>query len=144
MSFIAKINALKVRLENNQALQNFCMNKFNKRLTVLKVFRDRTEISLSDLPIVMITRPQVNRTFAGYMPKIEQIIYLYAGFHQIDREKAIDNSIEFEELLEEAINQKTQVSGDIPMAIMPGDSANDEGMFHPVYFLVMHLTVKER
>lgn len=144
MSFVNNINALKVRLENHAGLNTFCQNTFGKGLNVQKVFKHRTEVQLDDFPIVMITRPRKDITFAGEVSRKEQSVYLYAGFHQDDKEKALENSIEFEEYLEQAVLNKTQIQGDIPMAVSINDSANDEGMFHPVYFLVMHLKVKTR
>ena len=61
-----------------------------------------------------------------------------------DREKALDLSIEFEESTEDAVMTKTDLPGDIGMSIAVEDMANDEGMFHPVYFFVMHVKVKDR
>ena len=59
-------------------------------------------------------------------------------------EKAQDLSVEFEELIEDAVHIYTGLTGDMPMAITDGDSENDEGMFHPVYAFVMRLIIKDR
>jgi hypothetical protein len=141
-NLIAKINGLKLRLEAYAPLRTFCTTNFNKELTVKKVFKHRTEIQLNEFPLVLITRPQRQYEFAGEVARKKNIVYLYAGFRQEDREKALENSIEFEDLLEEAVN--TRATGDVPMAVSATDSANDEGMFHPVYFLVKHVVIKDR
>lgn len=144
MSFVNNINAIKIRLENHAGLNSFCQNTFGKTLNVQKVYKNRKEIQLDDLPIVMITRPRKALTVSGEAPKKEQSVYLYAGFKQDDQEQALENSIQFEEYLEQAVIAKTQIQGDMGMAVFVDDTANDEGMFHPVYFMVMHLKVKCR
>lgn len=141
-TLVQKINALQVRLKDHAGLNNFCMSNFKKALTVKKIFKHRTEIQLHEFPLVMITRPQRQYEFAGEVARKKNVVYLYAGFRQEDRDKALENSIEFEDLLEEAVN--TRATGDVPMAILATDSANDEGMFHPVYFLVKHVVIKDR
>lgn len=141
-TLIQKINGLKLRLEAHAGLSNFCMSNFNKALTVRKVFKQRTEFQLDEFPIVMITRPQRQYEFAGQVSRKKEVVYLYAGFRSEDREKALELSIEFEDLLEEAVN--TRAEGDVPMDVSATDSANDEGMFHPVYFMVKHVVIKDR
>jgi hypothetical protein len=139
---IQKINALKTRLEAHEGLRNFYLSKFSKEVTVRKVFKRKTEIRLDDFPIIMITRPRKNYLFAGEVWKKENVVLLYAGYRQEDMETALDNFIELEDLLEEAVN--TRATGDVPMVVVPGDSENDEGMFHPVYFMVKQITIKDR
>ncbi len=138
MSFKEKLNALKTRLENDPALNQFCQSNFGKSLTVLKVFKQRTELSIGDLPIILMTRPQVKRK-----PK-RHSVFLYAGFLSEDELQAIDLSIEFEELVEGAIRIKTSHTDDRTMEVDPGDSTNDEGRFHPVYFFVMEVLIDEK
>lgn len=144
MAFLEKFRAIKVRLENNQALQQFCQEKFGKQLKVLTVFKQRTEIQMHDLPIVMITRPRVRREPQGNLSKKEHSVFLYAGFMSNDREQAPELSIEFEEKLEEAVRRKTSHPDDRSFYIAPADSSNDEGRFHPVYFLVIEFLIKDR
>ncbi len=143
-SFKEKYNALKVRLENNQDLDAFCQSTFGQSIKVLKTFKERTEISLNELPIALITRPQVRREFANQLSKKEHSIFIYAGFHEEDKLRAADISIEFEELIEAAIQERTAHQDDRPMAIMPSNSTNDEGRFHTVYFFMMEAIVKDR
>jgi len=144
VGFLDRFNAIAVRIENNRSLQQFCMDNFGQALKVEKVFRWRKEIPITDLPIALVTRPYVRRSFEGMVPKKEQGISVYAGFRMEDQDKAVALSIEFEELLEDAICRKTSHPDDRPMGIMPADSTNDEGKFHPVYFLVMEVLVRDR
>lgn len=146
MSFIASINALKVRIENNQPLQDFFQTNFNKSLTVKKVYKNRIEVNLDQLPFQMITRPLVERTFAGNDSKKVHSVLLYTLFllPDDDIEKALEHFIDIDELLEEAISVKTSLQGDKAIAVIPGNSENDEGKFHPVYASVMHVMIKDR
>ncbi len=144
MGFKDKFKAIAIRITNNQALDDFCQSNFNKSIKVISVFKKRTEIQTEDFPTVLVTRPQVNREFAGTTSKKTHSIFLYAGFTSGDREKAPELAIECEELLEAAIMTKTTDVNDTPMAIMPADSLNDEGKYHPIYFFVMEVSVKDR
>lgn len=144
MSFIDNINALKVRLENNAALNAYAVNNYGKVFKVMKVYKNRVEIQLSDLPIIMITRPSVRRTPGNLSSRKDHSVSLYAGFRQEDRETSLEQFIELDELLEAAVIAKTALFGDVPMSVEVNDSLNDEGMYHPSYFLAMNLTVKTK
>ena len=144
MGFLDKFKAIAVRIQNNQALDQFCQTNFGKSLSVLKIFKHRTEIDIKDLPIVLITRPRVSRQFHGNVPKKEHSIFLYCGFFSEDKEKAAEYSIELEELIEDAVKTRTTDANDKPIPLMPANSALDEGKFHPVYFFVMEVLVKGR
>lgn len=144
MSFVDNINALKVRLENNQALNDFALTKWEKVFKILKVFHNRTEIGLNDLPLIMITRPTVNRTPSNLSARKEHTVALYAGFRQEDRLLALEQLIELDSLLEDAVIVRTNLQGDIPMPVEVTDSTNDEGLYHPVYFMVMNLKVRTK
>lgn len=144
MAFVEKFKAMAVRIENNQPLQHFCQVNFNRTLKVIKVFKNRTEINKDELPIAMLTRPGVNRTFAGGTSKKDQSVFIYFGFRHEDREKAVELSIEVEELLQIAVMTKSTNINDRPMAVMPVDTTTDQGKFHPVHFLVMECLVKDR
>jgi hypothetical protein len=143
-SFIDKINALKVRLERNADLQNYAAQNFGKQFTVKKSFRDITEISLEELPIIMILRPSVSRNTAGNAVTKEHEVDLVLGFRQEDSDLALDQFIEVDELLEAAAITKTTEAGDVGMYITPLDSANDTGIHAPAYFQGMTLRIKNR
>ena len=148
MSILPDINALKVRLQNAPALNAFFTDKFNKALTVKKVYKNRTEITATDLPLLMITRPQIVRTFGGSRAvNKEHSVLLYVGFHYDkvnDLELPLDYFIELDDLLEDAVLTKLAVTGDKAFAVSVEDSANDEGMLHPIYFMSMHLKIRAR
>jgi len=144
MSFVDNINAFKVRLENNQALNDFALTKFGKVFKVWKVFHSRTEIGLDDLPLIMLTRPSVNRTPSNLSARKEHTVALYAGYRQEDRLLSLEQSIELDSLLEYAVMGKTDLPGDVPMPVEVTDSTNDEGLYHPVYFMVMLIKVKTK
>ena len=142
MSILSKLKGIQKRLELNQALQNYCTEKFGRELKVKRVFKNRIEINLNELPLIMITRPRVNRATQNGVISKSHSVFLYIGFSQEDLLKAQDNIVELDELVEVAVNERQ--TGDVPLAITVEDSVNDEGMYHPVYFNVTHLTVKDR
>ena len=144
MSFITKINALKFRLEENQALQDYFAEKFKKTAGVRKEFRNRAEINLSDLPLILITRPSLRREQAGNVIRKEHSVSLYVGFQHQDRADALEIILELEERIEIAVTTYTSQTGDTPMPVSVEESVNDEGMYHPSYFFMMGLKVKDR
>jgi hypothetical protein len=145
MSFIDDLNAFVVRLENHAGLRDFIRSAFpGKNLTVMKTVRDRVEIQISDCPLVMMTRPTIQRVRQGNAVNLENAVFLYGGIHEPDRTKALDELIQMEELMEDAMLTKTDLPGDRGIVVVPGDSVMDEGLYHPIYFVVKHFTVKER
>jgi hypothetical protein len=148
VSILTDINALKFRLQNNGPLNAYFTEKFNKALSVKKVFKNRVEIGSSDLPLLMITRPQVARNFGGSKStNKEHSILLYLGFYYdntADLELPLDYFVEIDDLLEDAVQTKLPLAGDKSFAVTVEDSANDEGMLHPVYFMSMHLIIRAR
>ena len=144
MSFKDNLNALKIRLEQNAALQNYAGENFGKNFTVKRTYKKRVEINLGLLPLILITRPSVTRTMENQLISKLHSVNLYVGFLQNDYEKAQDHLIELDEILDSAIITKTQEPGDLPMKISLGLSDNDEGIYHPSYFMVKEITIKER
>ena len=149
MSIIANINALKARLQNAPELNAFFVNNFGKALKVVKAYKNRTEIAFDDLPILMITRPQIDRSYGGSKGvNKEHHIFLYVGFHYDkvdDLELALDYFVELDDLLEDAVSTRLlSVAEDKAFVVSIEESANDEGMLHPIYFMKMHLKIKDR
>ena len=147
MSAISYINAVKARIEGNAALQAYFEEQFGRRLTVKKSYKNREEINVGDLPVLMITRPQVGRSVSGNVTTRSHELLLYLGFHYPntdDLELPLEYFIEIDERLADAVARKTDLADDRAMYVIVGESANDEGAFHPVYFQTMHLTIKER
>lgn len=149
ISFTDKLKAIKVRLENNQALQDFCLQQFNKPLKVKRLYKTPDEVALTEVPLIFITRPSVQREWQGAVSGKKNTVSVYGIFHWTDEsdaglEAAADLLIEFEELIEAAAGAHTKIDGDQPMAVMPGNSANDEGMHHPLFCVNVDFIVKTK
>jgi len=143
VGFSAVIQALQAQLENDTALQAFTQSAWGKALTVEQVFKDRTEVRMSDLPLIMITRPEVRRTELSNVRDGHHTVRLYCGFHSQDKHAAAVDMIDFEEAIDNAIDADDTLGGTCIQAL-PGDSVNDEGKFHPVYFIVKDLSIHHR
>ena len=139
-SFTLTTDNIRTTLEGDSALDSFCLSKWGKSLTVRKEFRNRAEVPTSDLPLIMITRPGTGRTDIIQGREWEHAVRLYCGFHQPDRTKAQDELVAFEELIEDALIADT-MRGGTAIDTDPESTANDEGLYHPVYFMVMELKI---
>jgi len=142
-TFNDAIANLVTTIEGDSALSAFCLSKWGKALTVLRVYKNRTEIQLSELPIALITRPEVNKKFLIGAREGEHRVRIYFGFQQDDRLKAQEELIEAEELIDDAL-LVDHTRGGKAIDTTPEASANDEGSFHPVYFMVMDVLIKHR
>lgn len=146
-SFIDVINKLKAgnnSLPENTALQNFCVSKWKNELTVIDVFKSRAEINMKELPIIMITRPSVKKSFQTNITRdTNNIVRLYCLFYQTDKTKALAELIEFEELIDDALTTpEPETLG--ALNINPLESVNDEGIYHPNYAILMDVEIKHR
>lgn len=142
-SFIKVVDNLVDTLKDNNALSAFVLDKWGKPLTVNKVFKHKIEISTEALPIIFITRPSVKKGFTFPTREGDHIVNLYCGFYQNDALKALDEMIEFEEKIDDAL-LVDETRGGNALDTVPGESNNDEGQFHPTYFMVMHVLIKHR
>lgn len=141
--FIDVIDNLITTLQNDAALASFCQTEWGKTLSVIKAYRQRQEINLSELPLILITRPAVIKQFRIGARDGAHTVRLYAGFHQPDKLKALNEFVEFEEKLDDALlSADPNILGAI--SISPTASQNDEGEFHPVYFTVMDIEINHR
>jgi hypothetical protein len=140
-SFNDVLDSIKTTLEGDTALQTFCASNFSAALTVKRVFKRRTGISA--FPVILITRPEVKKMFLVGARDGTHTMRLYCGFQQPDREKAQDNIVEFEELIDDAL-LNPEPAALSAMNIKPTVSVNDEGMYHPYYFIVMDVEVHHR
>jgi hypothetical protein len=146
MSIIDTLKDITTTLEADTGLLAFCNTEFGKVHTVKRVYKQRVEIDLSELPLIMITRPSVK---AGpWRPSERDYTHtsrLYCGFQCEDRELAQELLIEFEEALDAAIlvyKDPNKLLAGIT-DIDPQDAVNDEGYFHPVYFFVKDVEISE-
>jgi hypothetical protein len=128
-------------------LDDFCLAKWGKSVSVSRVFRQRTEIALAELPIILMTTPEVNPVrYMDFVREYEYTARLYAGFYQPSREKAQGELLEFEQLIDDALLYYRK-TGKFPYCVIdinPGAAVNDEGRHAPVYFLVKDLRVDMR
>jgi hypothetical protein len=140
-SFLDTIKLLVTALETNAALAAFAQEKWKKSVAVKKVFKRRTEIPTNSLPIILITRPSIRKTFQiGNGREGANLVRLYAGFFQPDPRKGLDEMIEYEELLDSILSDMKP--GEIgAIGIDPEVSTNDEGKHHPSYFTVMDVEI---
>lgn len=137
------VNNIVTTLQNDPALTTYCTAQWGKALNVLKVYKRRIEISAEDLPIILITRPQVEKEFLVGARDADHMVRLYAGFQQDDREEALDEIIEFEEKIDDAL-LVDHTRGGNAINTDPKASVNDEGEYHPVYFIAMDVAIKQR
>lgn len=142
-TFTKVIDNLIDTLKDNNALSSFVTEKWGKPLTVRKVFRNRIDISTEALPIIFVTRPSVKKDFTLSTRDGDHIVRLYCGFYQDDTSKALDEMVEFEEKIDDAL-LVDETRGGNAIDTVPEASDNDEGKFHPTYFMVMHMLIKHR
>lgn len=140
-SFADIVDLIISALKNNADLGAFCTANFKKTLAVRKGIKRREEIREDELPIVMVTVAGQNSTYAaGRLLYREYTVRFFCGFRQEDRTKATDQILKFEELIEQAVLTDEALNGDASSST-PGDSAYDEGFYHPVYFHVKEFKV---
>ncbi|MDA8104660.1 MAG: hypothetical protein M0Z71_04705 [Nitrospiraceae bacterium] len=144
-SFVTVINNLVTLLQGTGTpLQVWSQSKFNRSVIIKKVYKNRTEVNASDLPIILIARPLLEKSYLINASRNgKHTVRFYAGFHQPDRRVALDQFIEFEEMIDDTL---LSVPPESLGAIIldPKHSANDEGKFHPYYFHVCEIEIKHR
>ena len=149
MAILPALKQIGTTLLADADLTAFCQQNFGKSLTVKRSYRDREEIGMDECPIVIITRPQVERENGlNRRSRGVHTARLYFGLYQHDvagdpREVGNDLSVEFEELIEAALVADTTLNSTVS-AIVPGSSVNDEGALHPTYFGVMDVNLYKR
>jgi hypothetical protein len=140
-SFLDSINLLVTALEINATLAAFAQEKWRKSVTVRKGFKRREEISTTILPVILISRPSIKKSFQiGNGREGANLVRLYAGFFQKDPRKGVEEIIQYEELLDDILSDMNP--GEIgAIGIDPEVSTNDEGKYHPSYFTVMDVEI---
>ncbi len=142
-SFVDVMNSLVTILQGDNVLTDFCLETWGKAPTVRKVYRKRTEINLDDLPIVLITRPVVTKKTLTQARDSKHDVRFYCGFQEDDAEKGPDYLVRFEEFLDDVLTANPTILGTVGNMIL-GESANDEGALHPIYFFVAEAEVHHR
>ena len=139
--FTAVLKAIQVVLAEDSNLQTFSDEHWQKSITPEIKFKHRREVPFSDLPIIMITRPEIrDRQPVAEGRKAAHTVRLYAGFPQKDPAQAALEAIEFEERIDDALTRDRKMGG-LVLDLAVKDSVNDEGKFHPAYFCVMDVDV---
>lgn len=142
-SFAATLQALQAALAGSSDLQAYCQAKWGKDLTAKIVYKERLAIHMAELPLIMITRPSISRSSSTGARDGHHAVRLYSGFFQDDRDLGALELITFEEAIDAALYADQQLGG-TAMGIEFGDSVNDQGAFHPSYFLTKEITIRHR
>ena len=138
-------------LEEDEGVQNFAMDRWLSRITIKRVFKRRTEVNASELPLIMMTRPRLAQTPMLGGPesrKNDNTVTLYILFVQPDAEKAQQDIIAIEELVDDCLNRNYRIKdangNPLVKSVFPIESANDEGLYHPNYSIVKDLKIEHR
>jgi len=140
-SFTDIVDAVATLLADDAGLAVLTADKWNSALTVTKAFKLRQEVKVTDMPLVMITVPGQTTEYGTARTLYRTYrLRLYCGFQQTDRVAAQEEAIKFEEAIEQAFFSSTALDG-LGAIVKPGDSASDEGFYHPVYFFVKEIHI---
>lgn len=142
-SFSDDISAMLSIISQDPDLTALLATITSRPLTAKKVFKNRTEIPTKDYPLLMATRPTVKTAvqddYSGV--KTHQVRFFF-GFYTDNRDAVQDWLVQFEELMEAAIMADTTLGGRVEN-VAPGECSNDQGKFHPVYFMVKDFYVSK-
>jgi hypothetical protein len=150
LAFNDALNSIAATLAADPGIAAFCSSTFNgNSLTVERVFQDATEISLSQLPIMLMTRPHVTEgRYWNMVGEFTHLVRLYVLFHEPVIANVQDELVEFDELVEAAIvtYRNAGVFPDGVLDIRPGASTNDEGKKNADnnYAFVKEIEIDER
>lgn len=126
-------------LRVNQDLMLFCTAIGGREPTVKVSWRNRAEIGMEELPLIMLTSPVTKRSREFGSMDQERTVRVIAGFYQPDPELGALQLMEFEELLAAALEDQSFAGfGNIKD---PLTSINDEGSYQPTYFFAGEFTV---
>ncbi len=120
-----------------------------RTLSVKTFFKPRVKITQDELPLIMITRPVVEKGARAVSERsYKQDLRVYFGFMQNDLSLAGKQAVAFEEAIEDDF-LKYRPEGELGGIGLPAgcndietkESANDEGHYHPTYFGVMRVEI---
>lgn len=140
MGFGPVLTKIKDVIESDANLNTFVSTSWRKQLAVKITWRNREEISGSDLPLIMLTRPYVKRGRNYGSVTAKSRVRLYAGFYQPDQDLRQLQLIEFEEKILAALEASEELS-DLIDGMTPADGANDEGALGDCCFTVQDVEV---
>jgi len=140
-SFTDALEKIKEVLPVDPDVSAFCQEKYGRPLTVELVLRSVKQISPDECPIIMITRPTWEpKNEPGMTAKILHDVLLYGMIYQMDKGKAVLEIIQFEELIDEALQRNANLGG-LVADIIPAGTGTDEGVFNPKYAFVKAVKV---
>ena len=128
-------------LRDYPPLVEFGQDKWGKEFTVKRRFQKKTELGTSEMPVILIIRPEVVKDFQLQARDGTHTVLLFVGFLQDDRELAQAELVELEEILDDAVLANYTL-GDTVLSAMPGPSTNESE--HPKYWLIMQVDVLHR
>lgn len=143
MSFSGALQKLKDILDADTDLQAYVAANFPRPLTVRFAYKNRAELSAADLPVVILTRPNVKKRFQTGVRDGDHTVLMYTVFQQDDRDLGPLQLIELEEKIDDAITADVTL-GSTVISALPEASANDEGKNHPVYCMILSLDIQHR
>ncbi len=143
MGFGPILQQIKTALETDAGLLSFVAAKWKKQLTVKITWRNRESIAASDLPLIMITRPSVDRGRNYGKVTGKHRVRIYAGFYQPQKDLRQLELLEFEEQILAALENSTGLAALID-GMSPADGANDEGALGDLCFTVQEIEIDTR
>jgi hypothetical protein len=140
-SFYPALVKLKEVLDSDADLTAFFMDKYGKAADVRLGFIRRTELTPAQLPVIMITRPRwgLGENQPGMAGRVPHLVMLYILIYQPDRTKALQEVVELEEYIDQAVNRRFEMDGLVSNTDTMKGSENDEGKQQPVYAIVKAL-----
>jgi hypothetical protein len=144
MGFAEILTEFKTALETDPGLRSYASSAWGKAPTVKTTWRNREEISSTDLPLILITRPSSARKYGTSRQRLDYpIVRLYAGFYQPEEKNRQIQLIEFEEKILGAIEQSETFRQYFDWE-SPIESANDEAALGETCFCVIQLGMSRR
>lgn len=141
MGFSALSNQIIATIQASAAVSTVA-GRTGKSLTVRVGYKVRQEINVSDLPIVMIVRPERKlESIAARQYGHEFVIFV--GLNCETREDAPGLLDDLENAIEDALVENYSLNGTAVDVNFIG-SSNDMGMYHPVYFTSMQFNIQAR
>jgi hypothetical protein len=141
-SFTEILKKMEDVLPADPDVASFCNEKYGKGLTVRRTVRRVDELPPEDFPLVMLSRPrQKMDNKPGMMGRVAHQVLLYIVLHQDEMDLALDEVIQIEELIDQALLRNNTLGG-LAVDIDTSDgSENSEHAWHPDYAIVKGIKV---
>ena len=124
-------------------IEAFCQEKYKRSMATRLSFHKRAELMPAAMPLSMITCPKTEvENLMGMQAKLTHHVLIYLMISQEDKDKALIELMELEELVDQALMRNSSLGGLVSDIDPSQGSANDEGWFHPKYSVVKIILVK--